>query len=242
MNRFRTPRIAQSSNNTTGPAQVYMSASTDVKSDDGSGDWFKVRDALFCDSPANDGALTKSWCTWGQPGIEFTVPDTIPDGEYLVRVEHIPLHGAQGTSTGAEYYYSCGQLKVEGSTVDAMPAFDTIKIPGGVQPDDDAVTFNIWTQVSEYPFTVGPSLIPGGTTWGSADGSSAEVAVEGGSAPAASSGSDSSSSGNTTTASPTTSENTQTVEPIDASANQGGAAKDCEVQYIERSVRRSFSA
>jgi hypothetical protein len=73
-----------------------MSKSDDVKSDDGSGDWFKVRDSLFCANPGNDGALTKSWCEWGQPGIEFVVPDTIPDGEYLVRVEHIPLHGAQG--------------------------------------------------------------------------------------------------------------------------------------------------
>ena len=54
-----------------------MSASSDVKADDGSGDWFKVRDALFCSSPQNDGALKNAWCTWGQPGIEFTVPDTI---------------------------------------------------------------------------------------------------------------------------------------------------------------------
>jgi hypothetical protein len=103
-----------------------------------------------------------------------------------------------------------------------MPAFDMIKIPGGVQPDDPAVEFNIWTQVSSYPYTVGPELIPGGTTWGSADGSTAEVVVKGGSAPAASSG----SSGNATVT-PSTSENTQTVEP-----------KDCDVQYI----RRSFSA
>jgi hypothetical protein len=227
-----------------------MSASKDVKSYDGSGDWFKVRDALFCSSPQNDGALKNAWCTWGQPGIEFTVPDTIPDGEYLVRVEHIPLHGAQGTSTGAEYYYSCAQLKVEGSTVSAMPAFDTIKIPGGVQPDDPAVEFNIWTQVKEYPYTVGPELIPGGTTWGTADGSSKEVVVKGGSAPAASgsSSSGSSSSENTTTiAQPTNSDNTLTVEPVDASSNQGGAGgasagKDCDVQYVERSVRRSFSA
>lgn len=213
-----------------------MSKTDDVKSYDGSGDWFKVRDALFCKDPSNDGALKDAWCTWGQPGIEFTIPDTIPDGEYLVRVEHIPLHGAQGTSTGAEYYYSCGQLKVEGSTVESLPAFDMIKIPGGVQPDDPAVEFNIWTNVQEYPYTVGPKLIPGGTTWGSADGSSAEEKVEGGSAaPAASSGS---SSGNSTTISaPSTSENTQTVQPMDPNSN-AGAAPDCDVQYI----RRSFDA
>jgi len=212
-----------------GPAQVYMSKSDDVKADDGSGDWFKVRDALFCENPGNDGALTTSWCTWGEPGIEFVVPDTIPDGEYLVRVEHIPLHGAQGTSTGAEYYYSCGQLKVEGSTVDSMPAFDTIKIPGGVQPDDDGVTFNIWTQVSEYPVTVGPALIPGGTTWGTADGSSDGVVVQGGSAaPAESSG--------------TSTQNSSSSAAADTQANEVSTSKDCDVQYIERSARRSFKA
>lgn len=228
-----------------------MSASDDVKAYDGSGDWFKVRDALFCSNPGNDGALKAAWCTWGQPGIEFTVPDTIPDGEYLVRVEHIPLHGAQGTSTGAEYYYSCAQLKVEGSTVSAMPGFDMIKIPGGVQPDDPAVEFNIWTNVKEYPYTVGPELIPGGTTWGSADGSSKEVVVKGGSAPAASgssssTGSSSSDNNTTTIAQPTSNDNSVTVEPVDPSSNQGGAGasagKDCDVQYVERSVRRSFSA
>jgi len=207
-----------------------MSKSDDVKSDDGSGDWFKIRDSLFCADPGNDGALTTSWCTWGEPGIEFTIPDTIPDGEYLVRVEHIPLHGAQGTSTGAEYYYSCGQLKVEGSTVDSMPAFDTIKIPGGVQPDDDAVTFNIWTQVSEYPFTVGPALIPGGETWGTADGSSDGVVVQGGSAAPAE------SSSNTST------ENSSSSAPVDTNNNEAAASKDCDVQYIERSARRSFKA
>ena len=50
----------------------------------------------------------------------------------------------------------------------------------------------------------------------------------------------------TTIAQPTTSDNSLTVEPVDASSNQGGAAgsagKDCDVQYVERSVRRSFSA
>lgn len=111
---------------------------------------------------------------------------------------------------------------------------------------------HIWTQVKEYPYTVGPELIPGGTTWGTADGSSKEVVVKGGSAPAASgsssTGSSSSSSENTTPIDqPTSSENTTTVEPVDPSSNQGGAAgssagKDCDVQYVERSVRRSFTA
>jgi hypothetical protein len=110
-----------------------------------------------------------------------------------------------------------------------MPAFDTIKIPGGVQPDDDGVTFNIWTQVSEYPFTVGPALIPGGTTWGTADGSSDGVVVQGGSAaPAESSG--------------TSTQNSSSSAAADTQANEVSTSKDCDVQYIERSARRSFKA
>nr|OQO27215.1 hypothetical protein B0A51_05310 [Rachicladosporium sp. CCFEE 5018] len=160
-----------------GPAQVYMSKapSGSVKEYDGSGDWFKVREALFCSNPGNDGALKAAWCTWGQPGIEFEIPDRLPNGEYLVRVEHIPLHGAQGKPGGAEFYYSCGQLKIEGASSSAWLPTRTAKIPGMIQPDDAAVTFNIWTTVKSYPFSPGSELIIGGTTWGTADGSSKGV-------------------------------------------------------------------
>lgn len=147
----------------------------DVKSYDGSGDWFKVREALFCSNPGNDGALKAAWCTWGQPGIEFVVPDRLPDGEYLVRVEHIPLHGAQGKPGGAEFYYSCAQIKIEGAPSSAWLPTRVAKIPGMIKPDDKAVTFNIWTTVKDYPIAPGSQLIIGGTTWGSTDGSSKGV-------------------------------------------------------------------
>jgi hypothetical protein len=105
----------------------------DVKSYDGSGDWFKVRQALICsDVAGNDDILTTAWCTWGQDGIEFIVPDRLPDGEYLARVEHIPLHGAQGKPGGAEFYYSCAQLKVSGNTGKTWLPTRTAKIPGMV--------------------------------------------------------------------------------------------------------------
>lgn len=185
-----------------GPAQVYFSKapSDDVKSYDGSGDWFKIRQALFCSNPGNDGALTDAWCTWGQPGIAFEIPDRLPDGlvlpmiprrtldsksspfhtdshsEYLVRVEHIPLHGAQGKPGGAEFYYSCAQLKIEGNNGNTWLPTRTAKIPGMIQPDDEAVLFNIWTQVTDYPTAPGSELIIGGTTWGTSDGSGDGIA------------------------------------------------------------------
>lgn len=208
-----------------GPAQVYMSLSDDVKSDDGSGEWFKIQDTLFCSDPGNEGALTDAWCTWGEPGISFTIPETIPDGEYLVRVEHVAIHGAQGSPDGAEYYYACGQLKVEGSTVDSLPDMETISIPGGVQPDDEAVMFNIWTDVSEYPYTVGPALIPGGSTWGSADGSSDTTVVNGGgesSSPSSGSGSSNSSSSESSNSNSQSSSDEESVSTENSNEQQQG--------------------
>ncbi|KAI7262744.1 hypothetical protein KC345_g9335 [Hortaea werneckii] len=163
-----------------GPAQVYFSKAPgdDVQSYAGDGDWFKVREALLCSSPAAGADLTKeAWCTWGEDGIKFEVPSNIPSGQYLVRVEHIPLHGAQGSPYGAEYYYSCGQLEVTGSSGE-IPA-ETGQIPGMIQPDDEAAIFNIWTGATEYSPFPGTPLIEGGTQWGTADGTS--DAVTGGS-------------------------------------------------------------
>ncbi|GKT42933.1 uncharacterized protein ColSpa_03114 [Colletotrichum spaethianum] len=75
-----------------GGAFVYMSkAPSTAKTYEGDGDWFKVYEE-------------NAWCTSDKDIIEFTVPKDTPDGEYLVRVEHIPVHG---THVGqAEFYNS----------------------------------------------------------------------------------------------------------------------------------------
>ena len=75
-----------------GPGFVYMSkAPGSVASYDGSGDWVKVWESGLCSgNAASDG----NWCLWQKDRIEFTIPKSIPDGEYLVRVEHIGLHEA----------------------------------------------------------------------------------------------------------------------------------------------------
>lgn len=77
---------------------------------DGSGDWFKVYETGLCGSnPGSDG----NWCSWQKDRLEFTIPENIPAGEYLVRAEHIGLHEAfQGR---AQFYMECAQLKIEGS-------------------------------------------------------------------------------------------------------------------------------
>lgn len=159
-----------------GPAQVYMSKApdNDVKKYDGSGDWFKVSEQLLCSSPSNEGILNDAWCTWGEDRIEFVLPARIPAGEYLVRAEHIPLHGAHVGE--AEFYYACGQVKVEASGKKAWKPTRTVKIPGVYKVDDAAINFSIWDPtITEYGPTPGPEVVIGGQKRGSTDGLSDKI-------------------------------------------------------------------
>lgn len=71
-----------------GPAQVYMSkAPSTAGAYDGSGDWFKIHQEGTC-NPTQD-IKTTAWCTWDKDRVSFKVPQNIPDGDYLIRAEHI---------------------------------------------------------------------------------------------------------------------------------------------------------
>ncbi|KAF2731963.1 hypothetical protein EJ04DRAFT_544921 [Polyplosphaeria fusca] len=163
-----------------GPVQVYMSkAPGDVKSYDGSGDWVKVFEGLLCKDQGAEGLKTNSWCSWGDNTIDFVVPSTLPSGEYLVRVEHIAIHGAHDKQ--AEFYYSCAQVSLEGSSATSIPG-EKVKIPGVYAVDDAPINFSVWGQSTTYPEIPGPEVIPGGQFRGSVDGKSAQtVTVQGGS-------------------------------------------------------------
>lgn len=58
-----------------------------VKTYDGSGDWFKIFQEGMCNSRGN--FTTDAWCTIGRNYIVAKIPANTPNGEYLVRVEHI---------------------------------------------------------------------------------------------------------------------------------------------------------
>lgn len=72
-----------------------------VKEYEGDGDWFKVWESTLCDTSKD--LTTDAWCTYGMSQFGFQLPDDTPAGEYLVRAEHIGLHGAQANE--AEFYY-----------------------------------------------------------------------------------------------------------------------------------------
>jgi Auxiliary Activity family 9 (formerly GH61) len=69
---------------------------------DGSGTvWFKVYEL----SALTDGGHSISWPAMNKPGYNFTIPQNLPIGDYLVRIENIALHTAK-TFGGAQFFVS----------------------------------------------------------------------------------------------------------------------------------------
>jgi hypothetical protein len=138
-----------------GPGLVYASrAPGGAKSSVGDGDWFKIAEMGVC----NPGAdfLKNAWCTWDKDRLEFTIPQNMPNGEYLIRAEHIGLHGAHGGE--AEFYPTCSQIKVVGGAQSGNPG-PTVKFPGAYKKNDPEVNFNLWSGYKPYK-------MPGPAVWG----------------------------------------------------------------------------
>ncbi|KAK7954345.1 hypothetical protein PG996_015229 [Apiospora saccharicola] len=159
-----------------GPTQVYMTLAKngDSKKEDGSGDWFKVAQSLICKAGNAESLRNDAWCSWKENNVNFVMPESVPDGEYLVRAEHIALHGAHAGA--AEFYYACAQIKVQGSKATAAPG-PTTKIPGVYAVKDKAINFSLWGSSTSYPEIPGIPVIAGGEMRGSADGKSGDKRV-----------------------------------------------------------------
>ncbi|PIA95940.1 putative endo-beta-1,4-glucanase D [Cercospora beticola] len=149
----------------------------DVASYDGTGDWFKAYENGVTGSPSQD----TNWGTWQKDRIEFTIPKEIPDGEYLVRPEHIAIH--EGHVGKAQFYMECAQLRISGGG-NGTPS-PLVKIPGLYSAQDPGIAFNKWGgNVGNYEMP-GPAVWSGGGSGGSASTSSsgnnstAEVSVGG---------------------------------------------------------------
>ncbi|KAJ0423593.1 glycosyl hydrolase family 61-domain-containing protein [Aspergillus carlsbadensis] len=151
-----------------GPGLVYMSRVPEgsaASEYEGDGDWFKVHEEGICDTGKD--ITTDAWCTWDKDRIEFTVPAGLPDGEYLIRPEHIGVHGAHDGQ--AEFYYTCAQVKVTGGGSGSLDA-STIQFPGGYKQDDPSFNFSVWGGMKEYPMP-GPPVWTGGSGSGTGTGS-----------------------------------------------------------------------
>ncbi|KAG9103175.1 hypothetical protein FRC06_011875 [Ceratobasidium sp. 370] len=142
----------------TGPMMTYMAQVPTGKTADtfdGVGaKWFKT------------GQVGKKNNKWVQAslmtGATFTtqIPETLADGDYLVRHEIIALHNA-GSKNGAEFYPSCLQLRIQNSNAGKaiVTASPTVSFPGAYTATDPGILVDVFSQAadgSEYKFPAGP--------------------------------------------------------------------------------------
>ncbi|ROW15819.1 hypothetical protein VPNG_02491 [Cytospora leucostoma] len=141
-----------------GPLSVYLSkapSGTSAKDYTGDGDWFKVYE-LTTSSITDEGLQWATYVNGGINNFTFTLPDTLPSGDYLMRAEHIALHAAS-TEGGAQFYIGCAQLSVEGSG-SGTPS-PTVSIPGVYNGTESGIVINIY-----YPVPTSYDA-PGPVTW-----------------------------------------------------------------------------
>jgi hypothetical protein len=140
-----------------GPALVYMSkAPGSVKSYDGSGDWFKIFQEGVC---GNGDFTSTAWCTYNRDWVAAKIPKDTPNGEYLVRVEHIGVHRSHVNQP--EHYVSCMQVKVQGGG-SGTPG-PMVKFPGAYKATDPYANFSIYNGRKEFPFP-GPAVWSAGAS------------------------------------------------------------------------------
>ncbi|THH28200.1 hypothetical protein EUX98_g5979 [Antrodiella citrinella] len=139
-----------------GVVNVYMAkAPSDVDSFAGDGTvWFKV----YQISAVTNGGESITFPAEGVPGVSFTVPEALPTGQYLVRMEAIALHVAQ-TYGGAQFYLSCGQVSVtNGGSGTPGPL---VAIPGVYTGYEPGILININYPIPKNYTQPGPAVWSG---------------------------------------------------------------------------------
>ena len=100
-----------------------------------------------------DATLGK-WCTEklipNDGHLSVTIPEDLAGGYYLVRPELLALHQADKTPADPQFYVGCAQIFLN-SSGSASPT-DTVSIPGYVDMNTPAMTFNIWDVPMKLPF------------------------------------------------------------------------------------------
>ncbi|KAL1665316.1 glycoside hydrolase family 61 protein [Schizophyllum commune] len=136
-----------------GVVNVYMaSANPDAASYDGSGQkWFKVYEI----PPVTNGGSSISFPGSDIDTITFTIPKSLPSGEYLIRAEHIALHSASSFG-GAQFYLSCAQVKVTGGG-NGSPS-PLVSIPGVYTGNEPGILINIYYPVPANYTMPGPAV------------------------------------------------------------------------------------
>ncbi|KFA66208.1 hypothetical protein S40285_05094 [Stachybotrys chlorohalonatus IBT 40285] len=140
-----------------GPLAVYLSRAPNgnVQTYKGDGDWFKIYQATTSNLTA-DPIHWASFVGGGVRSFTFTLPRQLPSGQYLMRAEHLALHGA-GTFGQAQFYMGCAQIEVtNGGTGTPGPL---VRFPGAYTGYEPGILINMyWPPVRNY-------TAPGPVTW-----------------------------------------------------------------------------
>ncbi|RPA73948.1 hypothetical protein BJ508DRAFT_44451 [Ascobolus immersus RN42] len=139
-----------------GPFMAYLAKAPngDVKTFEGDGNvWFKIWQK-------GATSISASGVTWDVSSTQWTfkLPASTPSGQYLLRMEHIGLHGASGAG-GAQFYISCAQINVTGGG-NGNPG-PLVALPGAYRPNDPAIQINIYYPVPASYTPPGPAVWQG---------------------------------------------------------------------------------
>ncbi|KAI5239032.1 glycoside hydrolase family 61 protein [Aureobasidium subglaciale] len=136
-----------------GPCAVYLKKVSSAIDDEGTGDgWFKIWDEGYDESAGK-------WCTEklidNNGHFSVKVPEQLQGGNYLVRPEVLALHNAD--KGDPQFYAGCAQVWLN-SAGTRLPQ-DTVSIPGYVDYNQPATSFNIYDKMAlPYP-------MPGPAVW-----------------------------------------------------------------------------
>ncbi|KAL0960630.1 hypothetical protein HGRIS_005660 [Hohenbuehelia grisea] len=119
---------------------VYLTPASPVNSASaGSGKtWFKIWEW----SPTWTASGGYVFASQNTNQVTFTLPKSLKNGAYLMRVEHIALHSAN-TFGGAQFYISCAQVNVVGGG-NSLPTTNLVSIPGVYDGHEPGILLNIY--------------------------------------------------------------------------------------------------
>ncbi|KAJ3045981.1 hypothetical protein HK097_001075 [Rhizophlyctis rosea] len=134
-----------------GPEAIYVSKSA-------SGPWTKINeDSKWCNNQWANDRFT------GGTDYTFTLPSALPSGQYVMRTEHLGLHGA-GTAGGAQFYIRCIDINVTGGGSGSLSP--SVNFPGAYSGSTPGVQFNPYSgNNANYP-NFGGALASWGTSQG----------------------------------------------------------------------------
>ena len=145
-----------------GPVMAYLSKVEDAATADGSSEFFKIYENGWKKAPGSSQGDADFWGTkdlnYNCGKLDFTIPEDIAAGDYLLRAEAVALHAASSAG-GAQHYVTCYQLKVTG---DGTATPKGVKFPEAYSKTGTGLGFSIHAPLDSYPMP-GPALYERGT-------------------------------------------------------------------------------